>query len=388
MLRFVLTRLQAAAQVELQVIPTKSTVSGIELQCNESLKMDNSVSVISDDTSPSFPHPTATITTPISRKRSIPWEGGLARKVLKSSAKKPTVKLTDYFNVVGSKTPQLTARLVKKNGNTEKNSKGSGWSTVGKRLDFITEIFQGELVSQIHCYECDCLTRRAEPFLDVSVPVSGQSMPGFSAGNIPVKGESKGGTGPYHNGNNGLVGPFSLSWSLSQFCYREKLYGENKYRCENCGHLVEAEKTVLFGHLPLVMTIHLNRFTTQISYGMLSSVSVSKIGGNVAVPISLCFSAWCTQDCRDRDKLYHLFAVVFHMGSSCSSGHYTACVRGRECKDLFDPFMDSDLREKGSWFYFDDEVVEVFTMEEVLEMLSPLTPSAQTAYVLFYTVNE
>lgn len=376
MLRFVLTRLQTVAQ---QAVSSKSTTSGGVLSQNGGVTMED------DDTTPSLLHATAFK----SRKRLIPRKDTSVRKMLKPSATQPVVKLTHYFSRVGSsKAPQLTAKNkpVKKTGNTENNSIGDRWSTARKRLDFITEMFQGELVSQIHCYECDSLTRRAEPFLDISVPVSSQSLPGFPASSTPVKGETKDKSGSYQNSD--LVGPFSLSWALSQFCYREKLYGENKYRCENCRHLVEAEKTVLFGHLPLMMTIHLNRFATQISYGMLSSISVSKIGGNIAVPPSLCFSAWCTQDCQDRDMVYHLFAVVFHMGGSCSSGHYTACVRGEECQDLAPPFMDDELKEKGSWFYFDDEIVEVLTLEEVLEMLSPLTSSTLTAYILFYTLNK
>lgn len=387
MLRFLLTSLQTAAQVELQTMP-QSTSSGVMHSCDKDAKRKDSEIMIENDTPSSSP------CTHISRKRSIRREGSQVRKMLKSSAKKSIVKLTDYYDVVGrsSTKPPLSRSLVKKTGTSENSSKRVDCPAERRHLLFITEMFQGELVSQIHCYECDNLTRRAEPFLDVSVPVFCQSLPGFPASSTPINGEPKDNrTDLYHNGNSnkGLVGPFSLSWALSQFCYREKLYGENKYSCENCRHLVEAEKTVLFGHLPLVMTIHLNRFATRISYGMLSSISVRKIGGNIAVPTSLCFSAWCTRDCPGRDKMYHLFAVVFHMGSSCSSGHYTACVRERECQDLFPPFVDSKRAhgESGSWFYFDDEVVEVLTMEEVLDMLSPLTPSSQTAYILFYTIN-
>ena len=383
MLHFLLTSLQTAAQMKLQGMSAKATFSGVMLPHDKGMRKGDCEIMIGSDI------PTSSPCTRISRKRLIPQEGSLVRKMLKSSAKNPTVKLTDYYSVIGgsSKKPRLAPGLMKENGKTEATSKSDEWSTAKKRLPFITEMFQGELISQIHCYECDNLTRRTEPFLDISVPVSSKSLPGFPASRTPVKGEPNDRTELYQDAsiNNGLVGPFSLSWALSQFCYREKLYGENKYSCENCKHLVEADKTVLFGYLPLVMTIHLNRFATHISYGRLSSISVSKVGGNIAVPTSLCFSAWCSQDCPDRNMMYHLFAVVFHMGSSCSSGHYTACVRVSECRDLFPPFMDS---ERGSWFYFDDEIVKVFTMEEVLGMLSPLTPSTQTAYILLYTMDK
>ena len=389
MLHFLLNRLQTAAQLELVTTPTK-VISDSPPLCKRAAG-DHSAITLGKDTTPS-PLSATTNTGSTSRKRFISREGNKVRKRLRSSAGKQTVSLTDYYTIAGTSTKTHLTSTTKAVKNSGKTDQRVGKEPMGrKNLQFITSMFQGELISQIHCYECDNLTRRAEPFLGVSVPVSSQSLPGFLQSCAPVKEEPKAGTGFCRNKNSskGLVGPFSLSWALSQFCYREKLSGNNKYNCEECVHLVEAEKTLLFGHLPLVMTIHLNRFATHTSHGVLAGVSVSKIRGNIAVPTSLCFSTWCTPDCHNRNKMYHLFAVVFHTGSSCSSGHYTACVRGRECIDLLPPFVDGKvIHEKGSWFYFDDEVVEILTTEELLNMLSPLTPSALTAYILFYTINR
>ena len=247
--------------------------------------------------------------------------------------------------------------------------------------DFITDRFQGEVAYQMRCYECDGCTRRTEPFLDVSVPVTSSAdiLPGFPCEVSPVKPSVR---SSLLSGMD--VGPHSLSWALSQFALREKLRGENKYFCDECGHFVEAERSVLFSRLSSVMTIHLNRFTTQVWGVTSTTVSVNKVGGNLAIPLSLSFRPWCTEDCRGRDTVYHLFAVVFHSGSSCSSGHYTACVRGKECGQLAPKEVRGRFEDNG-WIYFDDDQIDFVSQSELLDMMSPLSNNASTVYILFYT---
>ena len=258
------------------------------------------------------------------------------------------------------------------------------------RLDFISRTFQGSLAYQTRCFECDNTTRRSESFLDISLPVSRDGLPGFPPLSSPMKtalGESNSTPASYTSTNSSMVGPYSLSWCISQFALREKLRGENKYHCDECGRFTEAERSVLFGKLPKVMTIHLNRFTTQMG-GLFSSVVVNKVGGNIAVPLAISFRSWTTDDCKEREKVYQLFAVVFHSGSSCLSGHYTACVRVRECVEATEtPLGTRDCRgwEQNGWLYFDDENVEYITQNGFMTLLSPLSNSSSTAYVLFYT---
>ena len=392
MLRFVLMRIQTSAATKLKMACASNVTLRAVSSCvsGGTNGRDNTASnhqlIAGNDYS--------------DRKRACLKDSALPRKVSRIEAGKTSRKLTDFFRKVpvvdnmndnGKPDEDL-------NCGTSRTDSTRMHQAQPKELDFVSRIFQGELVSQLHCYDCDSLTRRPEPFLDISVPVSSQTLPGFQGGGTPVKLNEMWQDRSSQCSNEPYVGPFSLSWALSQFCYREKLCGENKYKCETCNHLVEAEKTLLFRRLPLVMTVHLNRFTTHVSYGMMSStVSVTKISGNLAVPTSLCLSAWCTQDCENRSKTYQLFGVVFHMGSSCSSGHYTACVRGDMCRSLDHlssvscGSVDSTkakLDMTRSWYYFDDEAVDELSMEEVVEMLSPVTPSALSAYILFYTVEN
>ena len=245
-----------------------------------------------------------------------------------------------------------------------------------RHLDFVRGTFQGTLAYQMKCFECENYTRRTEEFLDVSVPVVSTSLPGFPAGASPMKSRTQENV----HTSSSTVGPCSLSWALSQFALREKLRRDNKYFCDCCGHFVEAERSVLFSHLPSVITVHLNRFTTQI-WGLSSSITVNKVSGNIAVPLSLCLKPWCTNDCKNKERIYELFSVVFHSGTSCSSGHYTSCVRAKECVSV----APSEAQiEQDQWLYFDDDLVEYLPQHKLLEMLSPLSNDSCTPYILFY----
>ena len=307
------------------------------------------------------------------RKRKLPFTNNSARKaskVVKLNNKVTCKKVTEFFSPVKGK-PQNDCHaptVVVQKVHDESSLR-----------DFISDSFQGQLAYQMRCYECDSYTRRTEPFLDVSVPVTSAAniLPGFPCEASPSKTSTKSSFSVTD------VGPYSLSWALSQFALREKLRGENKYFCDECGHFVEAERSVLFSHLSSVMTIHLNRFATQL-WGLSSAVTVNKVGGNLAIPLSLSFKPWCTNDCSHKDRIYQLFAVVFHSGSSCSSGHYTACVQGKECRQLV-PQEAKERFNGNGWIYFDDDQLDYISQSELLEMMSPLSNSASTVYILFYT---
>ena len=386
MLRFLLTSLHETVQLVLDALPPPPPVT---------LPRENSPEnpIIIDEDAPT------TTNKSLSRKRKHTQNGRNGQKFAKTNGRGSDSKLTDFFpslavsNGSGCPTsdpvPSSVQQVVRgsEGEGKEKHLDGSTHSMRGEKVDFVKDMFEGELVSETRCYECDNSTRRTEPFFDVSLAVSSHNLPGFPDCPTPIKDGNAGnstrvGLGKDYSGST-VVGPFSLSWAISQFCFREKLGGENKYSCERCGHLVEAERSLLFGHLPQVMTFHLNRFEMQCMYGGLySGLSVNKIGGNISIPLTLCLSAWCTEDCARRKAVYQLFAAVFHTGSSCTSGHYTACVRGRECRAIGSQAAAEWIRDDRNWVEFDDEVVEVLTQQELMDRLSPLTPS--TAYILFY----
>ena len=310
------------------------------------------------------------------RKRKLSFSSNSARKsskIVKLNKKSTCKKVTEFFSLAKGK-PKNESRPLNPVSSQKVQNQFS-------ERDFITDCFQGELAYQMRCYECDSYTRRTEPFLDVSVPVTSSTsiLPGFPCQSSPCKTPTKSSFSATD------VGPYSLSWALSQFALREKLKGENKYFCDECGHFVEAERGVLFSHLSSIMTIHLNRFSTQ-SWGLSSAVTVNKVGGNLAIPLSLSFRPWCTDDCNSKERIYQLFGVVFHSGSSCGSGHYTACVRGKECRQIA-PLEARERLDGNGWIYFDDDQLDYISQSEFLEMMSPLSNSASTVYIVFYRCN-
>jgi hypothetical protein len=95
-------------------------------------------------------------------------------------------------------------------------------------LTYVDAMFQGQLVYTTRCLCCEAETTRSEGFHDLSLPV-------------PER-------------------PASLPACLDD-AYKgvEVLDGNNKFFCERCHAHNEATRSVRLGHLPPVLTIHLNR---------------------------------------------------------------------------------------------------------------------------------
>lgn len=120
------------------------------------------------------------------------------------------------------------------------NSESSTSNRKKLGYNFIAEDFEGITLRRTTCLECECVTERKEPFYDIPVPMSVTDMDDFS------------------------------SWSPSEIYRRacvthEKLCDPNKYFCETCCRLNEANRDVLFERLPNIMVLQLKRFTTTAS---------------------------------------------------------------------------------------------------------------------------
>ena len=216
----------------------------------------------------------------------------------------------------------------------------------------ITALFQGKLVFQTRCFDCDHFTRRTDPFLHVTLPVTSHGLPGFPS------------TSPQPNCSSSAA-TVSLSWCLSKFMSQERLAGDNKFWCEKCMHLVEAERSIFFSELPSILTVHLNRFSVQ-QWGK----AVGKVANSVAVPMTLCLRPWSSKHCLASGSVYQLHAVVLHTGSSCHSGHYTALIRDAE-----------------QWLHCDDDIVTVVSHAAMQELVSPLPMTLASPYILFYSLS-
>ena len=195
----------------------------------------------------------------------------------------------------------------------------SGW---------VHELFEGTLTSETRCLTCENTSQRDEAFLDLSVDLEQHS---------------------------------SVTSCLRKFSEEEMLCERNKFHCDNCGGLQEAEKRMKIKRLPKILALHLKRFKYTEDLQRLQ-----KLFHRVVYPYYLrLFNT--TDDAEDPDRLYELYAVVVHIGGGPYHGHYVSIIK---------------TQDRG-WLLFDDEMVEPVDKAYVRNFFGGEGVLA-CAYVLFY----
>ncbi|XP_060526596.1 ubiquitin carboxyl-terminal hydrolase 1 [Cylas formicarius] len=292
-------------------------------------------------------------------------------------------------------------------GNGEANRKKMGYN-------FIVEDFEGVSLHRTKCLECEEVSERKEPFLEIQVPVS------FRGEDLPIE---------------SIFGSICVT--------SEKLCDQNKYYCGKCNRYNEAVREVLYEKLPNIMVLHLKRFTTTQS-------GIQKVNVFVPTPLELrCFCQGCSS--LDLSKMtphrYKLCCVIMHLGASMASGHYIAYTRASFqtldyldcCRDNPKNFLTSSSRDLSlsflklfrpkvlgktlpenqnglgakksdvqvcpsinccgvrcklslgspshddDWLEFDDEKVKVLSSGQFTEILNRRSDSTNTPYLLFYS---
>lgn len=193
---------------------------------------------------------------------------------------------------------------------------------------WVHELFEGTLTSETQCLTCEKVSQRDEIFLDLSVDLEQHS---------------------------------SVTSCLRKFSAEEMLCERNKFHCDNCGGLQEAEKRMKIKRLPRILALHLKRFKYTEDLQRLQ-----KLFHRVVYPYHLrLFNT--TDDAEDPDRLYELYAVVVHIGGGPYHGHYVSIVK---------------TADRG-WLLFDDELVEPVDKNYVRNFFGD-KPGLACAYVLFY----
>ncbi|XP_021238676.1 ubiquitin carboxyl-terminal hydrolase 35 isoform X2 [Numida meleagris] len=188
---------------------------------------------------------------------------------------------------------------------------------------------------------------------------------------------------------------------INYFLSPERLTAENKYHCEKCASLQDAEKVAELTEGPHYLILTLLRFSFDPQ-----TMKRKKILDNVSIPVVLKLPILVTSEetediCRngkDRADLgstfvsvvYDLCSVVVHSGISSESGHYY-CY-SRECTDTVPhaqpqdgtpkPASDKQLDFEIQWYLFNDTRVSFSSFESVSNVTSFFPKD--TAYVLFY----
>ena len=139
----------------------------------------------------------------------------------------------------------------------------------------VHRLFEGVLTSETRCLTCETVSSRDESFLDLSIDIEQNS---------------------------------SVTACLRQFSASEMLCQKNKFFCDGCCDLQEAEKRMKIKKLPNVLALHLKRFKYQEDLQ-----KYTKLTYRVAFPMELrLFNT--VDDTDDPDRLYELYAIVVHVG--------------------------------------------------------------------------
>ncbi|KAG0150358.1 hypothetical protein CROQUDRAFT_652541 [Cronartium quercuum f. sp. fusiforme G11] len=196
---------------------------------------------------------------------------------------------------------------------------------------WVHQLFEGVLTNETKCLTCETVTQRDESFLDLSIDIEQNT---------------------------------SLTACLRQFSASEMLCQKNKFSCDQCCSLQEAEKRMKIKKLPNVLALHLKRFKYQEELQR-----YIKLTYRVVFPFELrLFNT--TDDIPNPDRLYELWAIVVHIGTGPHHGHYVTI-----------------LKSSGRWLLFDDNVVTLIEEHEIQKYYGD-TPGVGSGYVLFYQAAD
>ncbi|GAA5885971.1 hypothetical protein JCM5296_007047 [Sporobolomyces johnsonii] len=202
---------------------------------------------------------------------------------------------------------------------------GTGFGEHAKT--WVHSLFEGVLTNETRCLTCETVTSRDEAFLDLSIDIEQNS---------------------------------SVTSCLRQFSASEMLCQRNKFSCDKCCGLQEAEKRMKVKKLPNLLALHLKRFKYE--EDLRRHV---KLTYRVVFPFELrLFNT--ADDVQNPDRLYELWAIVVHIGVGPTHGHYITIVK-------------SGTR----WIVFDDNNVYPIEQSDISRYFGD-TPGHGSAYCLFY----
>lgn len=189
----------------------------------------------------------------------------------------------------------------------------------------IVTLFQGQFKSTVQCLTCHRKSRTFEAFMYLSLPLASTSK-------------------------------CTLQDCLRLFSKEEKLTDNNRFYCSHCRARRDSLKKIEIWKLPLVLLVHLKRFSYDGRWKQ-------KLQTSVDFPLENLDLSQYVIGPKSNLKKYNLFSVSNHYGG-LDGGHYTAY-----CKNA--------ARQR--WFKFDDHEVSDISVSSV---------KSSAAYILFYTSVE
>lgn len=190
------------------------------------------------------------------------------------------------------------------------------WSRYTHReQSFLTSLFGGQHASRLRCTTCGFTSTTYEAFYSISVE-------------IPRSGHA------------------TLADCLRSYCQEEMLSGDEVWKCPHCKKEREATKQITITRAPQFLMVHFKRFSagrgesarkvrTPIDFPLhdldLEPYMLPRPSAEEAQAIAREFGAeqLKTEACMTAPFLYDAYAVIRHIGTTLSSGHYTCAAMDR-----------------------------------------------------------
>ncbi|XP_008564300.1 PREDICTED: ubiquitin carboxyl-terminal hydrolase 35-like isoform X1 [Galeopterus variegatus] len=170
----------------------------------------------------------------------------------------------------------------------------------------------------------------------------------------------------------GPEGSRSVLDLVNYFLCPERLTAENRYYCESCASLQDAEKAVELSQGPRYLILTLLRFSFD-----LRTMRRRKILDDVAIPLLPPLPL-----AGGQGQAYDLCSVVVHSGVSSESGHYYCYAREGAARPAPSLGTADRPEPENQWYLFNDTRVSFSSFESVSNVTSFFPKD--TAYVLFY----
>lgn len=221
------------------------------------------------------------------------------------------------------------------------------WDRYSHREEsFISSLFAGQHASRLRCTTCQRTSTTFEAFYSISVE-------------IPTSGSA------------------DIYQCLQSYCKEEMLSGDEVWKCPYCKKERVATKQIILTRAPQILVVHFKRFSAS------KTQSARKIHTPIDFPLhglrmdrfmishgppanGETTNSGAPLSPTTGPFIYDAYAVLRHMGSTLSGGHYISLVR-----DAY----------RGCWRRFDDERVMDFDPRE-LRHADRL--QNEQAYIVFY----
>ncbi len=217
-------------------------------------------------------------------------------------------------------------------------------------VSLVQQIFGGKMQTSYTCSNCCSVSIHKEVFteLHLAVPEEEETTGEKAEGSEPRK-------------------AITVQTLLSNYLEPERLEAENKYHCDRCGGLQDAEKSMQILEGPDHLLCTLMRFKYDRALNRKSKI-FTNVDYNQVLRL------------EKADELYSLYAAVVHSGYSSDGGHYYTYAR--EPQEGQEGEMAEGDDDSNVWYVFNDSKVSYATFDS-FRTVSQRFPRDAT-YQLFY----